>query len=160
MNAAGVSVPALLVAAPTASITATLDTNLLGTLLACRAVARGMVRRRAGVIINVASVLGGHKPMPGCAAYAASKAGVVALTRTLAAELGPKGVRTNVIVPGYIETDMTAAMGPEARAGALANTPVGRFGHVDEVADAAVFLIECGFVNGSEIVVDGGLGCT
>jgi NAD(P)-dependent dehydrogenase (short-subunit alcohol dehydrogenase family) len=98
--------------------------------------------------------------MPGSAVYAASKAGVVGLTRSLAAELGPSGIRSNVIVPGYIETDMTARMTETAREKALRSTPLGRFGHVEEIADAAVFVAENGYVNGAEIVVDGGLGCT
>ncbi|KAA8895092.1 hypothetical protein FN846DRAFT_1029799 [Sphaerosporella brunnea] len=161
INAAGVTHHSLLVATRTGVVEEVLRTNLLGTTLACRAVAKNMLGRKAGgCIINVASLLGLHKPTAGSTVYAASKAGVVGLTRSLAAELGPAGVRTNVIVPGYIETDMTARMSEVARIAALKATPLGRFGHVDEVADAAVFLVENGFVNGAEIVIDGGLACT
>jgi NAD(P)-dependent dehydrogenase (short-subunit alcohol dehydrogenase family) len=136
-----------------------LRTNLLGTALACHAVGRNMVRRKSGVIINISSLLGLHKSLPGSAVYAASKAGVVGLTRTLAVELGPVGIRTNCIIPGYIETDMTAGMTEAARSAAVAGTPLRRFGSVDEVADVALFLAQCG-ANGAEIVIDGGLGCT
>lgn len=118
-----------------------------------------MVRRKSGVIINISSLLGLHKSLPGSAVYAASKAGVVGLTRTLAVELGPVGIRTNCIIPGYIETDMTAGMTEAARSAAVAGTPLRRFGSVDEVADVALFLAQCG-ANGAEIVIDGGLGCT
>ena len=112
-----------------------------------------------GVIVNLSSVLALQKPVVGSAVYAASKAGVLGLTRALAAELGPRGVRVNCITPGYIETDMAGAMTDVARAAVLAATPLRRFGNVDEIADAAVFLAECGFVNGTEILVDGGLSC-
>lgn len=119
-----------------------------------------MVRRGKGCIVNISSVVALRKACVGSAGYAASKAGVIGLTRTLAVEMGPRGVRSNVIVPGYIETDMTAGMSAEARERALEGTPLGRFGTPEEVADVAVFLVGCGFVNGAEVVVDGGLGCT
>ncbi|KAF8241592.1 NAD(P)-binding protein [Wilcoxina mikolae CBS 423.85] len=161
VNAAGITQHSLLFTTKPEVIADLLHTNLLGTILSCWAVGRNMVRRKSGVIINISSLLGLHKPLPGSAVYAASKAGVVGLTRTLAAELGPAGVRTNCIIPGYIETDMTAKMMMEAaRNVAIAGTPLRRFGRVEEVADAAVFLVQCEFINGAEIVVDGGLGCT
>jgi NAD(P)-dependent dehydrogenase (short-subunit alcohol dehydrogenase family) len=120
----------------------------------------GLTRSGAGCIINISSVLGLHKQTPGNSVYAATKAGVIGLTRTLAAELGPAGVRTNAIVPGYIETDMTAGMTEDSKEKALKATPLGRLGRVDEIADTAVFLAESGFINGAEIVVDGGLRCS
>ena len=122
--------------------------------------ATGVGGVRGGVIVNFSSVLALQKPLVGSAIYAASKAGVFGLTRTLAAELGPRGVRVNCITPGYIETDMTGAITDAGKAAAVAATPLRRFGNVEEVADAAVFLAECGFVNGTEILVDGGLSCT
>ncbi|KAF8534453.1 hypothetical protein BDD12DRAFT_756309 [Trichophaea hybrida] len=160
VNAAGITQHSLLFSTKPDDIADLLRTNLLGPTLSCWAVGRNMVRRKSGVIINISSLLGLHKPLPGSAVYAASKAGVVGLTRTLAAELGPAGVRTNCIIPGYIETDMTVKMTEAARNVAVTGTPLRRFGSVEEVADAAVFLVQCEFINGAEIVVDGGLGCT
>jgi len=160
VNAAGVSCNALLVRTPAAAIAATLETNLHGCVYASRAVGRNMLARRSGCIVNVGSVLGLHRHVAGSSVYAAAKAGVVGFSRALAVEMGPAGVRVNVITPGYVETDMTACMMPAARDAARDATPAGRFGVPSEVADAAVFLVGNGFVNGAEIVVDGGLGCT
>ncbi|KAI5795538.1 hypothetical protein EDC01DRAFT_54547 [Geopyxis carbonaria] len=157
VNAAGVMQAALLLATPPAAADRVLRTNLLGPVLACRAVARGMVRRRAGCIVNIASVLGLDRPAAGSAVYGASKAGVVGLTRALAAELGGKGVRVNAVVPGYVETDMTRAMSPEARERALKATPLGRFGTAADVAEAVEYLVRSGFANGTELRIDGGL---
>ena len=160
INAAGVSCNALLLRTPQSAITATLETNLLGSIYSSRAIGRNMVARRSGCIINISSVLGLHRHMAGTSVYAASKAAVVGLSRALAVELGGSGVRVNVITPGYVETDMTTGMTAAAREAALGATPAGRFGTPEEVADAAVFLVGNGYVNGAEIVVDGGLGCT
>lgn len=158
VNAAGIAQNSLLISTSVETIEAIFRVNLLGTTLACRAMGRNMFQKKRGCIINISSLLGFQKPTPGSAVYAASKAGVIGLTRTMAAELGPVGVRTNVIVPGYIETDMTLKMAVEARENARNNIPVGKFGTVEDVADAAVFLETCSYMNGAEIVVDGGLG--
>ncbi|KAG4421795.1 hypothetical protein IFR04_005045 [Cadophora malorum] len=109
-----------------------------------------------GCIINVASLLG-SKGGKGSSAYAASKAGVVGLTRALAAELGEKNIRVNVILPGYIETDMTEAMTPDARAAALNSIPLKRFGQASEIADAAIFLARNKYANNCVLNLDGGL---
>lgn len=133
-----------------------IQTNLVGTLLGCRTVGKKMIARKGGCIINVSSLLG-LKGGSGCAAYAASKAGVIGLTRSLAAELGRKNIRVNVIVPGYIDTDMTKAMTPQARTHAIENIPIGRFGLVTEIADAAIFLASNKYANNCVLVLDGGL---
>ncbi|RKF61776.1 3-oxoacyl- reductase FabG [Erysiphe neolycopersici] len=133
-----------------------IQTNLVGTLLGCRTVGKGMLARKGGCIINVSSLLG-LKGGNGSAAYAASKAGVIGLSRSLAAELGRKNIRVNVIVPGYIDTDMTLAMTPQARTHALENIPVGRFGQATEIADAAIFLACNKYANNCVLVLDGGL---
>ncbi|PMD27776.1 NAD(P)-binding protein [Hyaloscypha hepaticicola] len=134
-------------------------TNLVGTMMACRTVGRNMMAVKGGCIINVASLLG-VKGGRGSAAYAASKAGVIGLTRALASELGEKNVRVNVLVPGYIETDMTEAMTPEARSEALNSVPLKRFGQAAEIADAAVFLAANQYANNCVLNLDGGLSAT
>ena len=109
------------------------------------------------MIVNIASVVGTRTGVVGATGDGASKGGVVALTKGLAVELGGKGVRVNVIVPGYVDTEMLT---PGEREDAVGRTPLGRVGTVEEVADVAEFLVKCGFVNGAEVVVDGGLSCT
>jgi 3-oxoacyl-[acyl-carrier protein] reductase len=138
---------------------AVLDTNLRGTFHMCRAVARKMLRRRAGSIVNLASVVGLHGNA-GQVNYAASKAGIVGLTKSLAKELGNRGVRANAIAPGYIDTELTGVLSDEVRNLILGNTPLGRLGTPEDVAGAVRFLCsdEAGFVTGEVLLVDGGLG--
>ncbi|KAK0109774.1 hypothetical protein ONS95_002450 [Cadophora gregata] len=156
VNAAGIThYSPLFVTSPTL-LDEVLQTNLMGTMMGCRAVGKGMLSRKGGCIINVASLLG-VKGGKGSSAYAASKAGVVGLTRALAAELGEKNIRVNVILPGYIETDMTDAMTPDARAAALNSIPLKRFGQASEIADAAVFLARNKYANNCVLNLDGGL---
>jgi len=138
---------------------AVLDTNLRGTFHMCRAVARMMLRRRAGSIVNLTSVVGLHGNA-GQVNYAASKAGIVGLTKSLAKELGNRGVRANAIAPGYIDTELTGVLPGEIRNLILGNTPLGRLGTPEDVAGAVRFLCsdEAGFVTGEVLLVDGGLG--
>jgi 3-oxoacyl-[acyl-carrier protein] reductase len=138
---------------------AVLDTNLRGTFHMCRAVARKMLRRRAGSIVNLTSVVGIHGNA-GQVNYAASKAGIVGLTKSLAKELGNRGVRANAIAPGYIDTELTGVLSDEVRNLILGNTPLGRLGTPEDVAGAVRFLCsdEAGFVTGEVLLVDGGLG--
>ncbi|PUU72661.1 hypothetical protein B9Z19DRAFT_644813 [Tuber borchii] len=159
VNAAGITHYSLLMATKSETIQEVIRTNLMGSVLGCRAVLRGMIRARSGCIINISSVLG-IKAGVGSVAYAASKAGVIGLTRSLAAEVGSSGVRVNAILPGYIDTDMTSGMTEGARRGALEFTPAGRMGTAEEVADAAMFLALNKFANGSQVVLDGGLSAT
>ena len=138
---------------------AVLDTNLRGTFHMCRAVARKMLRRRAGSIVNLTSVVGIHGNA-GQVNYAASKAGIVGLTKSLAKELGNRGVRANAIAPGYIDTELTGVLPEDVRNLILGNTPLGRLGTPEDVAGAVRFLCsdEAGFVTGEVLLVDGGLG--
>jgi 3-oxoacyl-[acyl-carrier protein] reductase len=138
---------------------AVLDTNLRGTFHMCRTVARKMLRRRAGSIVNLTSVVGLHGNA-GQVNYAASKAGIVGLTKSLAKELGNRGVRANAIAPGYIDTELTGVLSDEVRNLILRNTPLGRLGTPEDVAGAVRFLCsdEAGFVTGEVLLVDGGLG--
>jgi NAD(P)-dependent dehydrogenase (short-subunit alcohol dehydrogenase family) len=136
-----------------------LDTNLTGTLRACQVFGRAMLERGSGSIINIAS-LTSFVALYEVAPYAASKAAVVSLTKSLAIEWGKKGVRVNAIAPGVFRTDLNQALldGTERGKELLMRTPMNRFGKVEELAGAAVFLASdaASFVNGEVIVVDGG----
>ena len=136
-----------------------IDTNLRGAFNTCRAVSRRMLRRRSGAIVNLSSVVGVHGN-PGQANYAASKAGIIGLTKALARELGVRGVRVNAIAPGYITTELTDVLTEEQTGLILGNTPLGRLGSPEDVAAAVRFLCsdEAAFITGDVLLVDGGLG--
>jgi 3-oxoacyl-[acyl-carrier protein] reductase len=135
-----------------------LDANLRGAFAAIRAVSRGMMKKRSGRIINMASVVGliGNK---GQANYAASKAGLIALTKSIAKELGSRNILVNAIAPGYIETEMTDAMTSEAKAALNALIPLERLGKPEDIAAAVVFLAsdQASYITGQVLVVDGGM---
>ncbi|MEC7583901.1 MAG: 3-oxoacyl-[acyl-carrier-protein] reductase [Planctomycetota bacterium] len=133
-------------------------TNLRGPFLLCRAFARAMAKARSGRIINIGSVVG-LTGNAGQANYAASKAGLVGLTKSLAKELAGRGVTANLIAPGFIETDMTAALPEETQKSLLAGIPLGRFGRPEDIAAAVVFLCSdaASYVTGQTLVVDGGM---
>ncbi|KAF2227075.1 hypothetical protein BDZ85DRAFT_174787, partial [Elsinoe ampelina] len=154
VNSAGISHQSLFLRTSEDLVEQVVGTNLMGCLWGAKWAGKRMVGK--GVIVNVASLLGTHGGM-GSAAYAASKAGVVGFTRALAAELGPSGVRVNAVLPGYVQTDMTDAMTPEAREQAAARIPLKRFGTADEVADAVLFLIQNGYAHNCVLNLDGGL---
>jgi 3-oxoacyl-[acyl-carrier protein] reductase len=138
---------------------AVLDTNLGGAFHTCRAAARGMMKRRSGSIVNISSIVGLHGN-PGQANYSASKAGVIGFTKALARELGVRGVRANVVAPGYIDTRLTQVIADDMKEIMLTNTPLGRFGTAEDVAGAVRFLCsyEASFITGEVLLVDGGLG--
>ncbi len=138
---------------------AVIDTNLGGVFHTCRAAARNMMRRRAGAIVNVSSIVGLHGN-PGQTNYSAAKAGIIGFTKALARELGQRGVRANVIAPGYVATRLTDVIPEELKEAMLANTPLGRFGDPEDVAGAVRFLCsdEAAFITGEVLLVDGGLG--
>jgi 3-oxoacyl-[acyl-carrier protein] reductase len=135
------------------------DTNLSSVFFTCRAVSRGMMRRRSGAIVNVSSVVG-LRGNWGQTNYAASKAGIIGFTKSLAQELGSRGVRANVVAPGYITTRLTEVIPEDARAKMLSLTPLGRLGEPEEVAGAVRFLCSdaASFITGEVLVVGGGLG--
>jgi 3-oxoacyl-[acyl-carrier protein] reductase len=136
-----------------------IDINLRGVFNSCRAVARGMLKRRSGAIVTMTSIVGLHGN-PGQTNYAASKGGIVGFTKALAKELGSRGVRVNAIAPGYITTELTDVLPDELREMILANTSLGRLGDPEDVARCVRFLCsdEARFVTGAVLQVDGGLG--
>lgn len=136
-----------------------IDANLRGAFVAIRAATRGMMKRRWGRVINITSVVGitGNK---GQANYAASKAGLLGLARSISRELGGRSITANLIAPGFIDTDMTAAMTETRRTAVLESVPLKRYGTVEEIAAAALYLASdvAGYVTGAVIPVDGGVG--
>ena len=137
-----------------------INVNLRSVFEGCRAAARPMMRGRFGRIINITSVTG-LSGNAGQANYAAAKAGLVGLTKTIAKEFGSKGITANAIAPGFIETDMTAALGEEIRKGVEKSVPLRRYGQPEEIACAVSFLASDGggYVTGQTLIVDGGLTC-
>ncbi|HSK16593.1 MAG TPA: 3-oxoacyl-[acyl-carrier-protein] reductase [Gaiellaceae bacterium] len=159
VNNAGITRDTLIARMSDEDWTAVIETNLRGTFNTCRAVSRKMLRRRAGSIVNVSSVVGVHGN-PGQANYAASKAGIIGLTKALARELGTRGVRVNAVAPGYIKTDLTDVLTEAQREAILVNTPLARLGESADVAACVRFLSsdDAAFVTGEVLLVDGGLG--
>jgi 3-oxoacyl-[acyl-carrier protein] reductase len=158
VNNAGVTRDNLLMRIKDDDWTAVLDTNLRGAFNLIRAASRGMMKKRAGRIINITSVVGitGNK---GQANYAASKAGLIGLTKSVAKELGSRGVLVNAIAPGYIETDMTAELPEAARESLMAQIALERMGRPEDIAPVVRFLAGPGaaYITGQTLVVDGGM---
>jgi 3-oxoacyl-[acyl-carrier protein] reductase len=138
---------------------AVLDTNLTGAYRVAKRAVRGMIRMRRGRIIFISSVVG-LLGSGGQANYAASKAGLVGLARSLARELGTRHITVNVVAPGFVDTEMTAALADDKKAAILAGVPLGRYASADEVAAAVAFLAsgEAAYITGAVLPVDGGLG--
>jgi 3-oxoacyl-[acyl-carrier protein] reductase len=159
VNNAGVTRDGLLVRMSDDDWRTVLDTNLASCFYTCRAVTRGMMRKRAGSIVNISSIVG-LRGNWGQTNYAASKAGIVGFTKSLARELGSRNVRANVVVPGYVKTQLTDVLPEDATKAMLDNTPLGRLGETKDVASAVRFLCseDAGFITGAVLRVDGGLG--
>ena len=138
---------------------AVLDTNLTGAYRVARRAVRPMIRMRRGRIIFISSVVG-LLGSGGQANYAASKAGLIGLARSLARELGTRNITVNVVAPGFVDTDMTAALADDKKAAILAAVPLGRYAAADEVAAAVAFLAsdDAAYITGAVLPVDGGLG--
>ena len=136
-----------------------IETNLSSVFYTCRAAARPMMKRRGGTIVNISSIVG-LRGNWGQTNYAASKAGIIGFSKSLARELGSRNVRVNVVVPGYVRTRLTDVIPEEATKTMLEATPLGRLGDPEEVAGAVRFLCadEAAFVTGAVLLVDGGLG--
>jgi 3-oxoacyl-[acyl-carrier protein] reductase len=136
-----------------------IETNLSSVFYTCRAVCRPMMRKRAGSIVNVSSIVGVHGNW-GQTNYGASKAGIIGFTKSLARELGSRNVRANVVAPGYVKTQLTDVLPEDATDAMLKNTPLGRLGEPEDVAGAVRFLCSdaAAFITGEVLLVDGGLG--
>jgi 3-oxoacyl-[acyl-carrier protein] reductase len=136
-----------------------IETNLSSVFYTCRAVCRPMMKKRAGSIVNISSIVGVHGNW-GQTNYAASKAGIIGFTKSLARELGSRNIRANVVAPGYVKTQLTDVLPEEATGAMLQSTPLGRLGEPADVAGAVRFLCsdEASFITGEVLLVDGGLG--
>ena len=158
VNNAGITRDGLLMMMKEADFDAVIDTNLKGTFLCMKAVSRQMMKQRYGRIVNLSSVVG-LRGNAGQVNYAASKAGVIGMTKSLARELASRGVTVNAVAPGFMATDMTAAMPEAAKTTTLSTIPIGRMGAAEDIAKAVAFLAseEAGYITGQVLAVDGGM---
>ena len=158
VNNAGVTRDGLLMRMSEADWDTVLDTNLKGAFLFTKAFSRAFLKQRSGRILNVASVIGliGNA---GQANYAASKAALIGFTKSIAREFASRGITVNALAPGFIETDMTGGLSEEVREGILKQVPLGAFGKVEDIANAALFLAspESRYITGQVLTVDGGM---
>jgi 3-oxoacyl-[acyl-carrier protein] reductase len=156
---AGIAKDQLLALLKEDAFTDVVDTNLTGAYRVAKRAVRGMMRARRGRLIFISSVIGLYGS-PGQANYAASKAGLVGLARSLARELGSRGITANVVAPGFVDSDMTAELSEDRKAAILGAVPLGRYATADEVAGAVSFLAgpDAAYITGAVIPVDGGLG--
>ena len=156
---AGITRDTLLLRMSDDDFTSVVETNLTGSFRCVKRASKGMIRLRRGRIVLISSVVGLYGS-PGQVNYAASKAGLVGIARSLTRELGGRGITANVVAPGFIETDMTAELSEQTRAAYVSAIPAGRFAAADEVAGVVAFLAgpDAGYISGAVVPVDGGLG--
>ena len=158
VNNAGITRDSLLLRMKETDWDAVLDTNLKGVFLCTKAVCKGMLKQRSGVIVNISSVVG-LSGNAGQANYAAAKAGIIGFTKSMAKELAPRGIRVNAVAPGYIFTDMTETLPEGVQSDILNAIPLGRIGKTEDVAKVVRFLVstEASYVTGQTLCVDGGM---
>lgn len=159
VNNAGITADTLMLRMTEADFDNVLATNLKGAFFCTKAASRYMMRQRYGRIVSISSVVGLHGNA-GQTNYAAAKAGLIGLTKSVAKEYAARGITANVVAPGFIDTDMTAAMPDSARATAAASIPAGKVGDAKDVAAAVAFLAgeQAGYITGQVLCVDGGMG--
>ncbi len=158
VNNAGMTRDNVIMLMKPADFDAVIETNLRSCWLCCKTAARAMMRKRRGSIVNITSVVG-IAGNGGQTNYAASKAGIIGLTKSLAKEVALRGIRVNAVAPGFVETDMTAALPDELKASAIEAIPLGRMGAPEDIAKAVAFLAsaEAAYITGQTLVVDGGM---
>lgn len=159
VNNAGITRDGLLMTMKEADFDAVIETNLKGAYLCMKAVARTMMKQRSGRIVNISSVVGVHGNA-GQVNYAASKAGIIGMTKSVAKELATRGITANAIAPGFIETDMTSVLPETAKEALKASIPMARLGSAEDVARAVAFLASdaAAYITGQVLGVDGGMG--
>ena len=159
VNNAGVTKDNLILRMKAEDLDLVLDTNLKGTFYCMKYAAKQMLRQRSGRIINISSIVGIHGNA-GQVNYSASKAGIIGMTKSLAKELGSRGITVNAVAPGFIETEMTEELPEEIREKMLGSIPLGHFGQSEDVAAAVSFLASEGaaYITGQVLGVDGGMG--
>lgn len=158
INNAGITADNLMMRMDQDSFDSVIDVNLKGTWNVCKSITRPILKQRSGVIINLSSVVGMNGNV-GQANYAASKAGVIGLTKSLAKEFASRNIRVNAVAPGYIKSDMTAKLSEDITTKVLENIPLGQLGEVEDIANAVAFLVsdEARYITGQVLVVDGGM---
>ena len=158
VNNAGVTRDNIIMMMKPADFDDVIETNLRSCWLCCKTAARTMMRKRSGSIINITSVVG-IAGNGGQTNYAASKAGIIGLTKSLAKEVAARGIRVNAVAPGFVDTEMTADLGDEIREKAIETIPLGRMGAPSDIAKAVAFLAsdEAAYITGQTLVVDGGM---
>ena len=158
INNAGITSDNLMMRMDQDSFDSVIDVNLKGTWNVCKSITRPILKQRSGVIINLSSVVGINGNV-GQVNYAASKAGVIGLTKSLAKEFASRNIRVNAVAPGYVKSDMTAKLSEEITEKVLENIPLGKLGEVEDIANAVAFLVsdEARYITGQVLVVDGGM---
>ena len=158
INNAGITSDNLMMRMNQDSFDSVIDVNLKGTWNVCKSITRPILKQRSGVIINLSSVVGINGNV-GQVNYAASKAGVIGLTKSLAKEFASRNIRVNAVAPGYVKSDMTAKLSEEITEKVLENIPLGQLGEVEDIANAVAFLVsdEARYITGQVLVVDGGM---
>ncbi len=159
VNNAGITRDNLILRMKAEDLDAVLDTNLKGTFYCMKYAAKQMLRQRSGRVINISSIVGIHGNA-GQVNYSASKAGIIGMTKSLAKELGSRGITVNAVAPGFIETEMTEELPPDIRERMLGAIPLGHFGRAEDVAETVLFLAsdQAAYITGQVIGVDGGMG--
>ena len=158
INNAGITSDNLMMRMDQDSFDSVIDVNLKGTWNVCKSITRPILKQRSGVIINLSSVVGINGNV-GQVNYAAYKAGVIGLTKSLAKEFASRNIRVNAVAPGYVKSDMTAKLSEEITEKVLENIPLGQLGEVEDIANAVAFLVsdEARYITGQVLVVDGGM---